>query len=569
VATGTTFTVTNNLNQTGGLVSSLGAVNITQGAGALNVFDIAGSSTTSLTANTPTGDISLAAGGGLSGTTVTLTAGRNVTLDSSVTGSTAVNINFGQQVAGTFIPAATISGTTTITGGANADVFDFSGAPAITATLAGGAGGDTLRQSGGKTWTLNNATANAGTSGGLTWSAIENLSDTGASIFNMGTAGSVSGNLSASNGSVNYASYAAPVTFNLNGGASTGMAGWSGIAAVTGSTGSDTITGSGQTYTITGANAANNGALSWTSIENLTDLSTGTLRATSATWTLNGSNTGSVTNLSAFAGMGNLTDLGTGTFNMHGSGNGSISGNLNGGANGTMNYAGYASPVTFSLSGAAGTTTGVGGTRTGITSVAGSGTSDTITGSGATYNLTSQNAGNTGGLSWSSFENISDAAGGTFNLAVGGSNVTGTLSSGGTGATLNSAVDITGLNLSVPSTLTLLGTANNWNLTGAPQPTLFQTSNANANVIFNGACIGGPACGTVIAIVGSISSTVSQIASQALKDAQSTDSVAKQIDYGFAGDVGTTPPMDHRIDETGISTPECLEESREARPCKN
>jgi hypothetical protein len=73
----------------------------------------------------------------------------------------------------------------------------------------------------------------------------------------------------------------------------------------------------------------------------------------------------------------------------------------------------------------------------------------------------------------------------------------------------------------------------------------------------------------VITIVGSIGATVSQIAAQALKDAQSTDSVAKQIDYGFAGDVGTTPPMDHRIDETGISTPDCLEESREARPCKN
>jgi hypothetical protein len=50
---------------------------------------------------------------------------------------------------------------------------------------------------------------------------------------------------------------------------------------------------------------------------------------------------------------------------------------------------------------------------------------------------------------------------------------------------------------------------------------------------------------------------------------QSTDSIAKQIDYGFARDVGTTPPMDHRIDETGISIPDCLEESREARPCKN
>jgi len=310
--------------------------------------------------------------------------------------------------------------------------------------------------------------------------------------------------------------------------------------------------------------------VSWGSFENLTDLGTGTLRATNATWTLNGANTGSVTNLSGvFAGMANLGDLGTGTFNMHGSGNGSISGNLSGGTNGMMNYAGYTSPVTVSLSGAGGTTTGVAGTRTGITSVSGSANGDTITGSGATYSLTAQNAGNSGGLSWAGFENITDAAGGTFNLSVGSGNVTGRLSSGGGGATLNSAVDITALNLSVPATLTMTGTANSWNLTGAPQPALFQTTNPNANVIFNGACIGGPACGTVIAIVGSISSTVSQIASQALKDAQSTDSVAKQIDYGFAGDVGTTPPMDHRIDETGISTPDCLEESREARPCKN
>ena len=47
-----------------------------------------------------------------------------------------------------------------------------------------------------------------------------------------------------------------------------------------------------------------------------------------------------------------------------------------------------------------------------------------------------------------------------------------------------------------------------------------------------------------------------------------TDSVAEQVEYGFAGDVGTTPPMDHRLDETGISVPECLNESREGAPCK-
>jgi hypothetical protein len=47
-----------------------------------------------------------------------------------------------------------------------------------------------------------------------------------------------------------------------------------------------------------------------------------------------------------------------------------------------------------------------------------------------------------------------------------------------------------------------------------------------------------------------------------------TDSVAEDVEYGFAGEVGTTPPMDHRIDEAGISLPSCVEEAREGVPCK-
>ena len=47
-----------------------------------------------------------------------------------------------------------------------------------------------------------------------------------------------------------------------------------------------------------------------------------------------------------------------------------------------------------------------------------------------------------------------------------------------------------------------------------------------------------------------------------------TDSVAEDVEYGFAGEVGTTPPMDHRIDESGISVPRCVQESREGLPCK-
>src|SRR4029077_11269350 len=347
----------------------------------------------------------------------------------------AVTFNLNNAAGTTTGVGTTWRGVTSVNGSAASDTMAGTNRTYnLTAANAGNSGGigwtsfemianagtGTVSTSGGQVYNLTGANAGTVTTllpGGFT--GIGNLTDSGAATFNMGAAGSVSGNLAAAGGSISYASYATPATFNLNGSASTGMAGWNGITSVTGSAGSDTIRGAGQTYTVSGSNAGNNAAVSWTSMENLTDLSGGSLRATSATWTLNGANTGSVTNLSgAFTGMGNLADLGTGTFNMHGSGNGSISGNLNAGTNGMMSYAGYTSPVTASLSGAAGTTTGVGGTRTGIRSIAGSSNSDTITGSGATYNLTSQNAGNSSGLSWSSFENISDASGGTFNLSV-------------------------------------------------------------------------------------------------------------------------------------------------------
>ena len=49
----------------------------------------------------------------------------------------------------------------------------------------------------------------------------------------------------------------------------------------------------------------------------LNDLGTGTLKATTDTWTVTGSNAGSLTNGAlGFTGMANLTDLGAGTFNL-------------------------------------------------------------------------------------------------------------------------------------------------------------------------------------------------------------------------------------------------------------
>src|SRR5947207_279224 len=149
---------------------------------------------------------------------------------------------------------------------------------------------------------------------------MANLTDLGAGTFNMhGTGnGSITGNLVSTNpGSLRYAGYTSATTFELTGAAnqSTGIGGtWSGLSTAVGSSNSDTIKGPSQTYTITGANAGNNGAVSWTSFENITDTGSGTLKEANATWTITGSNAGTVTNLSgSFSGIANLQDTGTGT----------------------------------------------------------------------------------------------------------------------------------------------------------------------------------------------------------------------------------------------------------------
>jgi hypothetical protein len=166
------------------------------------------------------------------------------------------------------------------------------------------------------------------------------------------------------------------------------------------------------------------------------------------------------------------------------------------------------------------------------------------------------------------------AGAGAVNLTASGFVTTGLVTGGSGRLSSASQVGGGGSSLSVnfgAGSLVLTGTASAWNLSGpsVPQPTFTPTGqNTGANVFYNNGCISGPACAGVFSVTASIGSSVSQIAAQALKDAQSTDSVAKQIDYGFAGDVGTTPPMDHRIDETGISTPDCFEESREGTACK-
>ena len=68
-------------------------------------------------------------------------------------------------------------------------------------------------------------------------------------------------------------------------------------------------------------------------------------------------------------------------------------------------------------------------------------------------------------------------------------------------------------------------------------------------------------------LAGSTVSTVQSSAAVAVAEASKvgfdTDSVAQQINYGFAGDIGVSPPMNHTIDETGVSVPEGFGEEAE------
>ena len=69
-------------------------------------------------------------------------------------------------------------------------------------------------------------------------------------------------------------------------------------------------------------------------------------------------------------------------------------------------------------------------------------------------------------------------------------------------------------------------------------------------------------------VIASVAGAAAAVIVDEAKKTFGTDSVAEDVEYGFAGEIGSTPPMDHRIDESGISLPRCVEEAREGAPCK-
>ena len=392
-----------------------------------NTWQLTGANVGTLNGNTSFSGITTLVGG--SGTdTFTLGAGIS-TFNGSISGGggtdtlAATDGNNSWQLNGT--TGGTLNSTTSFAGITN---------------LAGGTGTDTLIGTV-QIYTLDNFIQNKGSNGTVSWTSMENLTDTSSGTFNMGTGGKISGGLDGgADGTLNYNSYATPVTLNLSGPGTTGIGGsWTGITMVTGSSKNDTVNGTGKTYNLSGMNAGNSDGIAWRSFEKIADTDAGTISSSGGqTYNVTDTNLGNMTLLSSgFTGISSLTDADAGIFNFVNAGH--VDGNIIA-TKGTLNYSLHSSAVEFNLVDRTGT--GIGGTWNGITNITGSGYADTMGGSNTIYNLTGLNSGNSSGVFWSSFEKIVDAGAGTiatiggqtYNLTGANSgNVTNLLAGGFTG----------------------------------------------------------------------------------------------------------------------------------------
>ncbi|MGH8726048.1 MAG: hypothetical protein ACREU1_14425, partial [Burkholderiales bacterium] len=134
---------------------------------------------------------------------------------------------------------------------------------------------------------------------------------------------------------------------------------------------------------------------------------------------------------------------------------------------------------------------------------------------------------------------------------------------------LSSNTNVVGLGVTVSGNLHHAGTATLYNhLVGSTigTPTV---ANGTISVQINGVTLVASIGQQQVAnVIGDISAQVGAIIVEEANKTFGTDSVAEDVEFGFAGEIGATPPMDHRIDESGISLPGCVPESREGVPCK-
>ena len=543
---------------------NIAAVTVTAAGGATGT--ISGSGLTYVLNNVTPDAGSVSVGGGSISWTATpnindSTGTVNFQTSGSVTGNvTAQTLNYSTYTAAETYDIANGAGQTTGIGGTHTGVTTVTG-------NSGNAATNLIK--GGTTYTLTNATPNAGTDGTVSWTNFGAL-NAGTSV-NFQASGSVTGNVTAP--TLNFSTYGSDVSATVTGanaGTITGTGGFSGVSTINANGAqSNTMGGTGQTYALTNGtpDAGSSNSVSWTNFKNITD-TTGTVNfqtsgsvtgnvsaqtlnysaytqdltldvtagtitngGVGGTITLNGTKTVNadaaqnntvggtgvtyaLTNGTANAGSGNgynwtafkNVNDGTGTVNFQASG--SVTGNVTAP---TLNYGSYATPVTFNASDASGGTTGIGTTWTGVTTVTGSGNSDTVTGANQAWHLTGVNAGNNGTVTWTSFENVTDTGTGVHSFAGGGS-LAGQLTdtAGGTG-TLSGTITTGGLQTynaseSLGGATTLTSTGSTVSLLGSVTGANTLAVNANTTATITGG-VNGPTSLTVTApsiVLGSV-----------------------------------------------------------------
>jgi hypothetical protein len=168
--------------------------------------------------------------------------------------------------------------------------------------------------------------------------------------------------------------------------------------------------------------------------------------------------------------------------------------------------------------------------------------------------------------------NVNVTATGTATISA--NDVTGSIAAPTVNLTSSQNI-INDLLLTGVSSLTVQGAATEFTFatgsTGNPPSSVFKTSDL-VLVGIQGAP--GSWSASVLQTQSAIQSQTAQSAIAAAVAGEAantfgTDSVAEQIEFGFAGDVSTAPPMAHRLAGTGIGTPECFVESREGEECES
>ncbi|HET7922521.1 MAG TPA: filamentous hemagglutinin N-terminal domain-containing protein, partial [Gammaproteobacteria bacterium] len=415
-----------------------------------------------------------------------VTSALNITLG---TGITNIENIVGNSVGGSVLKGGTtwnISGSDSgtvdgysfsafpnITGSTGSDTFTLSGIGNINGLITGGGGSDTLTGNNlSNAWVINAADQGTLTdsNGANSFTGMDSLTGgTTDDSFAFTSAGSLSGDLDGGAGGINtldYSGYGSAISVNLATFTATAITGnFSNITKVTG----DTTNGG----TLTGANTPN-------------------------TWSITGSNSGSVTGLTdGFSNIGTLTG-GTGNDTFTVASGVTFTGNIAGGG-GTDTLAATDGANAWQITGANAGSLNTSTTFSAISTLTGGSGSDTLTGPNATtaWTITGPNAVTVSGMDASSMDALVGGSGNdTFTLATGITTFSGSIA-GGTGTNALATTDGT----------------NAWRITAANAGTLnINTSFSAISTLTGGSgadTLAGPNAATAWTITGANAVTVS------------------------------------------------------------